>query len=80
MVEYLEGLLGESTVELFTDETKAISKFDEHCKELTNLADGEDELLEDKPDLFIKESGYWWLSSDISGLTDLLVRLSEREI
>ena len=80
IVEYLDGLLGDSSIFLFDNQEDAQAEFDRWCAELQDFADDEQEQLEREPDLFTKTSNEWWLSGEVSGLADLMVRLSFQDI
>ncbi len=80
IVEYLDSLLGDSSIFLFDNPDDAQAEFDRWCAELQDFADDEQEQVEGEPNLFTKKSNEWWLSGEVSGISDLMVRLSFQDI
>lgn len=78
MVEYLSSLLGDSNVLLFTDKTQARKEYDDLCK----MELGSRDLINEAEDneYIDKQENSLWISADVYGDCDVLIRFSEVEL
>ena len=75
VVEYLDSLLDDSKLFLFSNEHEARAKYEELYNELEEFIY---DYSDDSSELYKRTVASLWISSELTDISDLMVRISSR--